>query len=205
MVCSLVVLAGCRDDGSPTIEPGPTTQLPPSSAVTTVTTSPTGPTTTRPDEAGGIDPLDGASTATVSVPATIPEIALLTAARAARHEGYDRVVFEFANVLPGYQIGYTNRPVTADGSGDEVPVNGAHVVQVRFESALDADLSQESAPRTYTGPDRFTPGTPEVAEIVKTGGFEGVLTWVIGLRDRVDFRVTTLSSPPRVVIDFRNH
>jgi hypothetical protein len=37
------------------------------------------------------------------------------------------------------------------------------------------------------------------------GGFEGVLTWAVGLQDPVDFRVTTLQSPPRLVIDFRNH
>jgi hypothetical protein len=74
-----------------------------------------------------------------------------------------------------------------------------------MENALDADLSRPSAPRTYTGPHRLAPGTPEVVELARTGGFEGVLTWAAGLRDRVDFRVTTLAAPARLVVDFRNH
>lgn len=160
---------------------------------------------TVPVTTGGIDSMEGASTAPATVPATNEETALLTGVRAARHEGYDRVVFAFRNALPGYDVRYTERPVLADGSGAEVSVDGAHVVRVRMQSALDADLSIESAPRTYLGPDRLSPGLPEVVELVRTGGFEGVLTWVVGLNDRVDFRVTTLAEPPRLVIDFRNH
>lgn len=204
----LVLTAACRDDDPSTT---PTTSTVASttstSAATNTTADPGATTTTKADEAGGegIDPLTGATTATKSVAATNTETALLTAVRAARQEGYDRVVFEFRNVLPGYQIGYADRPVLADGSGDEVTVAGDHVVVARFESALDADLNDESAPLTYTGPQRFSPGTPVVAELVRIGGNEGVLTWAVGLRDRVDFRVFTLTSPPRVVIDFRNH
>lgn len=82
---------------------------------------------------------------------------------------------------------------------------GAAVAQIRMENALDADLTKSDAPRTYTGPNRFRPGTAEIAELARTGGFEGVLTWAAGLNDQVDFRVTTLTSPPRLVIDFRNH
>ncbi|MGZ8695203.1 MAG: AMIN-like domain-containing (lipo)protein, partial [Gaiellaceae bacterium] len=141
----------------------------------------------------------------VTVPATNEETALLTDVRAARHEGYDRVVFEFGNVLPGYDVRYVAKPVHADGSGHVVPVAGNHVVQVRMENALDADLTQESAPPTYTGPQRFSPPTPELVELVRTGGFEAVLTWAAGLNDRVDFRVLTLQGQPRLVVDFRNH
>ena len=208
VVCALALLGACGGGGG-TGAPAPTST---STSTSTTTAGGAGapdasPTTTRADEAGagGIDPLRSASTATVTVAATNRDTALLRAVRAARHEGYDRVVFEFANVLPGYRIGYVPRPVLADGSGAEVGVDGAHMVQVVFENALDADLSQESAPKTYTGPDRLRPGTPEVVELVRVGGFEGRLTWAIGLRDRVDFRVTTLASPPRVVVDVRNH
>ena len=155
--------------------------------------------------AAGIDPLRGASTRPVHVPATNRRTALLNGVRAARHEGYDRVVFQFRNVLPGYDVRYVRRPVRQDGSGKVVPVKGAHVLQVRMENALDADLTRETAPLTYKGPIRFTPPTPEIAELVRTGAFEGVLTWAIGVRDRVDFRVRTLRAPPRLVIDVRNH
>lgn len=209
VVTVLGLSAACSDDDPSTITGTSTVASTTSTSPATTTTAaaPGATTTTKADEAGGggIDPLTGASTATKSVAATNTETALLNAVRAARHEGYDRVVFEFRNVLPGYQIGYVDRPVRADGSGDEVTVAGDHVVVARFENALDADLTQESAPLTYTGPQRFSPGTPEVIELVRTGGSEGVLTWAVGLHDRVDFRVFTLMSPPRVVIDFRNH
>ena len=171
------------------------------------TTSGPAPTTAEipPSTTPGIDPMNDASTEPITVAATSTETALLTDVKAARHEGYDRVVFVFRNVVPGYDIRYVERPVTQDGSGAEVTVAGAAVVRVRMQPALDADLTQESAPPTYTGPNRFSPGTPEVAELVRTGGFEGVLTWVAGLNDRVDFRAFAVASPPRLVIDFRNH
>ncbi len=130
--------------------------------------------------------------------------ALLTAVRAARHDGYDRIVFEFRNTLPGYSVSYVERPIVADGSGDEVTVAGAAVLQVRLEPALDADLSQESAPATYTGPTRFSPDAAIVAELVRTGGFEAVLTWVAGLDGKHPFRVTRLQSPPRLVLDVQS-
>jgi hypothetical protein len=153
----------------------------------------------------GIDPMTGASTQPVRVPATNRRTALLTAIRAARHEGYDRIVFQFARAIPGYRVRYVKRPVREDGSGRRVPVKGGFVLRVRIDNASGADLTQESAPATYTGPLRFDPHTPEVAELVRAGDFEGVLTWVAGLRDRVDFRVTTLKAPHRLVVDVRNH
>ena len=146
-------------------------------------------------------PLEGASTEPVAVSATISETALLTDVRSARQEGYDRVVFEFSNGVPGYDVGYVERPVVADGSGDEVAVEGGAVLRIRMEPALDADLTQESAPRTYTGPVRFSPDTAVVDELVRTGGFEAVLTWAAGIDTKRPFRVTTLAGPPRIVID----
>jgi hypothetical protein len=146
-------------------------------------------------------PLGGASTDTVVVASAIEETALLTDVRSARQEGFDRVVFEFANGVPGYDVGYVERPIVADGSGDEIAVEGAAVLRVRMEPALDADLTKESAPRTYTGPNRFSPDTAAVVELVGIGGFEAVLTWAVGIDGERPFRVTTLSDPPRLVID----
>ena len=155
--------------------------------------------------AGAIDTMAGASTKPVVVPAKNKVTALLTGIRVARHEGYDRVIFQFANAVPGYDIRYVKRPIRQDASGKVMQVKGAFVLQIRMKNALDADLTKSTAPRTYTGPLRFSPGTPEIVELVKTGGFEAVLTWVASVRDRVDFRVMTLKAPARLVIDFRNH
>ena len=180
LIAALLLLAGCggSDDEQ--------------SATSTATSA---ATETTPG------PLEGASTDRVVAAPVIEETALLTDVRSARQEGYDRVVFQFANGTPGYEVGYVERPIVADGSGDEVAVEGAAVLRVRMEPALDADLTQESAPRTYTGPNRFSPDTAVVAELVGTGGFEAVLTWAVGIDGERPFRVTTLADPPRIVID----
>jgi hypothetical protein len=145
--------------------------------------------------------LEGASTTPATWTSPITETALLTDVRAAGHAESDRVVFEFANGIPGYDVRYVEPPVLADGSGEEVAVAGAAVLVVRMEPALDADLTQEAAPRTYTGPTRFSPSTTAVVELVRTGGFEAVLTWAVGVDEQRPFRVTRLENPARIVID----
>lgn len=126
---------------------------------------------------------------------------MLSGVRAASHPGYDRVVFEFLNGIPGYDVRYVDRPIVADGSGEEVAVEGGVVLVVRMEPALDADLTQESAPRTYMGPTRFSPSARAVVELVRTGGFEAVLTWAVGVDVKHPFRVTRMQNPARIVID----
>lgn len=44
-------------------------------------------------------------------------------------------------------------------------------------------------------------GLPSIVEVEKTGDFEAVLTWVIGLRQATDFRIVELGGPVRLVID----
>ena len=57
---------------------------------------------------------------------------------------------------------------------------------------FDRDRSGPELVRTYKGPKRIS--APENAralrEVVKTGDFESVLTWVIGLEERRPFAVT---------------
>ena len=76
----------------------------------------TAPTTTEESFEGG--------TGTVTAPAETNETALLERVAVAGHDSYDRVVFQFRNGLPGYDVRYVERPVVADGSGDEVEVDG---------------------------------------------------------------------------------
>ena len=130
------------------------------------------------------------------------EQALLTDVRVGRHPGFDRVVFEFRNTVPGYNVFYVKRPVTVE-SPIPVKVAGQFVLEVVMRNARDADLSREGAPRTYTGPDRFTPGTTQIEELVRAAEFEAVFTWVVGVKDRTAFRVIRLHDPPRLVVDSR--
>lgn len=165
-------------------------------------TSPTQPTTTG----GGIDPMEGAGTEPVSGPPGT-ETALLTRVAVGRHEGFDRVVFEFRNEVPGYRVEYVDPPLHEDGSGARVEVAGGAFVLVRMEPASGFDFTGEGE-QVYRGPRRIAgadAGTSIVREVVRTGDFEAVLSWAVGVEERVDFRVLRLAGPPRLVVDFRNH
>jgi hypothetical protein len=187
-------LAGCgssRDDGEPAAEPPP--------ATTTVTTT--------TETSGGVDPLEGAGTNPVDGEATSDETALLERVAIGRHEGFDRVVFQFRNHVPGYHVAYVQPPLKEDGSGNVVQVKGSAFVEVRMEPASGFDLATGEGELVYKGPKRIdggAAGTSVVREVVRTGDFEAVLTWAIGLDAKVDFRVTTTESPARLIVDFRN-
>jgi hypothetical protein len=179
-----VVAFGC---GGSDDEPGATT--------TTATTTATEPTTTGDAFEGGTDP--------VTAPAEISETALLERVAVAGHEGYDRVVFQFRNGLPGYRVEYVDPPLREDGSGNVVDLEGNAFLVVRMEPASGFDLTVPEGKLIYTGPRRIAGETTTVVrELVRTGDFEAVLTWAIGLEERVPFRVLTLDDPARLVVDF---
>lgn len=158
--------------------------------------------TTSTTSAGPTDELSGASEGPRSAPASGDGTAHLRAVRVGRHDAFVRVVFEFSgSVRPGYRIEWTKGPVTSDGSGEPVQVKGDDYLQVIMEPASGVDL--DTGTPSYTGPDRIAvaKGTPVLADLVRTGDFEAVLTWVAGARAKVPYRVTSYSSPARLVID----
>ena len=133
---------------------------------------------------------------------------LLTDVRVGAHGCYERVTFEFkpqtgeAAGPVSWHAAYEAPPITEDGSGRTVAVKGTAFLVVRF-SAAGADLSQEAAPATYTGPASIEAAdTTRIRQVRRIGDFEGVLTWVIGVDQPRPFRVTTQDGPARVVVDF---
>lgn len=165
--------------------------------------APTGPATTA--TAPTLPTLEGADTVPVEEPSGASETALLTRVAIGRHEGFDRVVFEFREELPGYRIEYVEPPLREDGSGNTVELDGSSFLVVRMEPASGFDLSVPEGELVYTGPRRLSgadAGAATVRELVRTGDFEAVLTWAIGVNGRTPFAVTTLRSPARLVIDF---
>ncbi len=163
---------------------------------------------------------EGSPTASVGEPACAPlehqsavaggghpsGTTLLSGLTTAREPCADRVAFEFepGTETPGYRVEY--RPAaeaqTEDGSGNHIAVDGSAFLVVRLEPAATADLSGEQLRFTYKGPRRVPgEGTRYVREVVKTGDFEAVLTWVIGLTEERPFKVLTSTSPPRLVVE----
>jgi hypothetical protein len=194
ITAALFALAGCGGDDEPSGQGG--------TATTTTTATRTTETT------GGIDPLEGAGTAAVSGEATSDGIALLERVAIGRHEGFDRVVFQFTNHVPAYNVEYVEPPLKEDGSGNVVTVKGNAFVLVRMDQASGFDLTKNEGELVYKGPKRLdgtAAGASVVQEVVRTGDFEAVLSWVVGLSDKVDFRVTRADAPARLIVDFRNH
>jgi hypothetical protein len=122
---------------------------------------------------------------------------LLTGVRASHHPGFDRVVFDFYGGVPSSrQLAYVSRLI-ADPRGTEIPVAGRTILQVRFEAAR----GHKDSNGADTSPNRVVFPLPNVLTVVQSGDFEGVVTYGIGLAKRQSYRVSTLSNPPRVVVD----
>ncbi len=120
-------------------------------------------------------------------------IALLQRVRVARHPGYDRIVFAFQQGTSGYSVRYVAR-VVHDGSGLPVALAGHAFLHVVFQHA--------HIQRAAGGPAiALTPGFPTLVQVKEAGDFEAVVSFGLGLRHRVGFRVFRLGGPNRVVID----
>jgi hypothetical protein len=126
-----------------------------------------------------------------------PSTPVLVAVRASHRGEVDRVVLEFRGGLPSSrQVSYVDRLV-ADGSGRRVRVAGQAILRVRLEPAqAHTDTGSATA-----APRRVAYALPNVLTAVRSGDFEAVTTYGLGLARNTPFAVSTLRSPPRVVIE----
>lgn len=163
IVLLLALLGACGNDQAPSV--APTAER----------------TTTTAAGAGGF------ATTTVSTP--IADRGLLARVGATHDGDVDRVTFTFEGDVPGYRVGYVDRPIIEDGSGDEVTVDGTSVLGVHFEPASGFDLSGEGR-QVYQGPERLDLATTVVLDVVRASDFEANLDWAIGVDGAdVPFRV----------------
>ena len=130
----------------------------------------------------------------------------LSRVRAGAHRCFDRVTFEFqaesARSGPGYEVGYEEPPIREDGSGRRAEVGGRAFLVVRLAPARDVRMSGGRPERTYRGPEAMSPpGGRHIVEVRHVSSFEGTVKWAIGLNERRRFRVITLTSPERLVVD----
>jgi hypothetical protein len=205
---AVLLAAGCGDgdDDDLSADPGTTTtsssasegsttttSAPTSSATTatSTTTTSTAPPTTMPFDGG-------TSRVEVPRPASTSATVHHTALEVTASGGEERVTFTFDG-LPGVVVEYVDRPVRESGSGDEVEVDGGAVLSVRFEPAGGASVDGEQVTRTYAGPNRVPGAGGTVSELVRTGDFEALYEWAIGVTDEVPFRVE-VDEPDTVTI-----
>jgi len=118
----------------------------------------------------------------------------VVAVRADRNPGFDRFVLEFDGPVPGYQVTrQASANFTEDASGRPVALEGSAGVLVRLMPAS----SLASAPVTVS------PRSTVLREARRIGDFEAVVHWGLGLAAPACLRVLTLSTPPRLVVDFQ--
>ena len=127
--------------------------------------------------------------------------AILRDVRAARHENYDRVVFEFEGAqLPSFKIEYIGKPVRACGSGEVVPFAGDAWLSVRFSAANAHTDAGEATIKDRTR----SPNLPIVKDLKLICDFEAEVEWVMGVSAPNKYRVLELRSPTRLVVDIRH-
>ncbi|MBM6404414.1 hypothetical protein JQN72_09195 [Phycicoccus sp. CSK15P-2] len=196
-LAAVVAAAGCGTDTP--ADPGASST--PASATGSSTTGTSRPTAT-PEESGTGSPQDGFSLdeqRSPSWPRLGPRVGTGTAVRVGRHEGYDRVVYEFTGSgEPTFQVRYVDEPVS-QGSGEPIDVAGDAFLMV---SSSTVEIPEESAEAPLEPGTASLEGTTVMAAPPIFGGFEGYGETVIGVRGQQrPFRVSVLTEPTRLVVD----
>jgi hypothetical protein len=128
------------------------------------------------------------------------KVAVLRDVRAARHEHFDRVVFEFeGDARPGYHVAYIDKPVRQCGSGDIVEIAGHGWLSVQIRPAAAHDEAGKA--KIPFRERKLSLGV--VQEIERTCDFEGEVSWVLGVSSPNRYRVLELEKPARLVIDVK--
>ena len=139
------------------------------------------------------------ATAGAAAGATAPVVPPLTQISAPPHYGYDELVFQFRGGVPAhYSARYVSR-VIADPSGLPVNVVGSALLQVRFSPAAGHNarglVTYGATQRTYA--------LPELIQVVKSGDFESVLSFGVGVAQKATFKMYAQPRLGRVVLDIR--
>jgi len=152
---------------------------------------------------GTIDPLGGGQQTPWTVKGSTDPfsgVAVVSALRAGVHPeqgGWERIVFEFAGKdRPPAVVQYVGK-ADACGSGQAVAVQGTAILEVAITGAQAHDnAGKGTIPNTLA-----SPGGKVINGGVSSCDFEGRVTWDFGMNGKHNFKVTTLTSPTRIVID----
>ena len=141
------------------------------------------------------------TTDSVRVPAQgAPEL-VIQDVRAGSHEGFDRVVFEFAGPgLPGFIAGYNPDPRQQASGYPLEGLQGGAFLEVMIQGTPMMMMSpREDLLRS--GPVGVAAGN--VQSVVHGGVFEADTQYVIGVDQARPFNIFVLQNPTRVVVDFQ--
>ncbi len=126
----------------------------------------------------------------------------ITGVRTGRHPCFDRLVVDLDGDPTGYRIEYVDA-VSADGSGELVPVKGGAILSiVLFAPGYDDDGNATVDPARVSATN--VAGYRTLRDVEWAGSFEGQTTIGLGVRARLPFRAFTLNGPgdgSRLVID----
>ncbi|WP_432215525.1 AMIN-like domain-containing (lipo)protein [Streptomyces subrutilus] len=142
-------------------------------------------------------PASAATPSAATASATQTQTPLVVNARWAGHATYDRIVID----LQGYVPGATVTPVAQliyDGSGQPVPLAGKHFLEIRLNPAAAHD---DAGNNVYRGPKLQKIGLTKLKGIAMTGDYEGYVTFGAAFDTVPYYRVYTLHSPERLVVD----
>lgn len=205
----LLPLAACGQGGTDTAgvaEPATSAPATTSTATSTAVTTATSTAVTTSTASALMQSADtetpGAAYTTGEMPSDAAGAAELTIqdVRAATHDGFDRVVFEYAGTgTPWFHAGYVPEP-RQQASGNPLDVAGSAYLEVDIHGTPMASV----APRpdlAAVGPVGVAAGN--VAGVTHGGVFEADTQYVIGLDHQRPYQVYTLENPTRVVVEFQ--
>jgi hypothetical protein len=116
------------------------------------------------------------------------------------HDGYDRIVVDFAAGIPEYTIEKASPPLLGDPSGLPIDVQGSSFLRIVLHGASAAGYGGTP----FNGPTSFTPRFAKLVELKAAGDFEAVATWYVGMSGDACVRAFTLTGPSRLVIDLQH-
>ncbi len=203
VLAGLLLLAACQPSASST-ESG----SPHSTASSEATAGASGDETTGPSSSETAAPTPSPTDAgwicglRVTLAATGASLVHVVDVRVGTHTDYDRIVFEFGEAgTPAFMTEHASPPFVKDPSGLPMTVAGSNVLQLTLNGATK--LADDGS-STYTGPTDFTPGFPQLVQLVEQGDFEAVNTWYMGLDGGDCLRAAVVTDPSRLVIDVQH-
>ena len=143
------------------------------------------------------------TTKSVSRPHAINQAAYVKTVRAAKQNEYDRVVFEFDGAFPNYRVEYLKSHFYEGTDGrHRIRSAGNAFVQINFFVVPTDEQIKFSEAKNFVPKGKL--GMPTLQSVKDKELFEGYYDFLMGVSSRKPFRVTELSNPARLVIDFKH-